>query len=74
MTKLSIPRSKPKLVEKILQLGLVEDKRELWRKRQSRSRGSGSGRGASDDFVDYDGHLSSADERLPSGESDGTHS
>jgi len=39
---LSVPRSRPRLVEKIVELGLVSDRRELRRKRQKKD-GSGDG-------------------------------
>jgi hypothetical protein len=56
MPKLSVPRSKPKLVEKILELGLVEDKKELRKKRKGKSRSDGTRRGrkSADDFIDSD--------------------
>lgn len=64
MSKLSVPRSKPKLVEKVLELGLVEDKKELRKKRKSKNRSDGTRRGrkATEDFMDSDDQ-SEPDER-----------
>jgi hypothetical protein len=70
MSKLSVPRSKPKLVEKILELGLVEDKKDLRKKRKGKNRSDGTRRGrkAADGFIDSDDQ-SEPDERegRPSG-------
>jgi len=55
-SKLSVPRSKPKIIEKILDLGFVEDKKELYKKRRGKNQSGGTKRGrrSSDDLVESD--------------------
>ena len=56
LPKLSVVRSKPKLVEKIVELGLVADKKDLRKKRIGKNQSGGSRRvrSGSDDLVESD--------------------
>lgn len=40
LTKLSVKRSKPKVIEKLIDMGLVLDKAELYKKRSRKRKGS----------------------------------
>ncbi|XP_021358144.1 protein timeless homolog [Mizuhopecten yessoensis] len=50
LSHMEVKRSKSKVIEKLFSLGLVKDRKELYKRRQRKRRGSGSGSGSDNEM------------------------
>ncbi|KAK3595063.1 hypothetical protein CHS0354_043159 [Potamilus streckersoni] len=66
VSNMSIKRSKAKVIEKVLQLGLVEDRKQLYKKRSHKSRKGGNNYEDDDDDLNDRGNNEQEFQELPS--------